>query len=66
MVNTDMNASSPESKYGGAITAREVRRVFQDVHGNGIVALESVDLHIYSGEFVSLAWPSGWHLQGPW
>jgi ABC-type nitrate/sulfonate/bicarbonate transport system ATPase subunit len=44
---------------GGVIKIRDVRRVFKDLSGNDIVALEKVSIDINPGEFVSLVGPSG-------
>lgn len=44
---------------GGVIKIRDVRRVFKDLAGSDIIALEKINIDINPGEFVSLVGPSG-------
>lgn len=44
---------------GGAITVKNINRVFQDSASNGVIALDEVNLAVKPGEFVSLVGPSG-------
>lgn len=44
---------------GGVIKIRDVRRIFKDLTGNDIVALEKINIDINPGEFISLVGPSG-------
>ncbi|MCX7745357.1 MAG: ABC transporter ATP-binding protein [Clostridia bacterium] len=59
MVGSHIGIGPKQVKSGGVITGADIRRVFHDPHGNEIVALNNVNLHICPGEFVSLVGPSG-------
>lgn len=59
MVGANTVINPMEKKIGGAITVKDIRRIFIDNHENEIVALSHVNLEIYPGEFVSLVGPSG-------
>lgn len=52
-------ANKMVNSNGGVIKIRDVRRVFKDLTGNDIIALEKVNIDINPGEFVSLVGPSG-------
>ncbi|MBP5178781.1 MAG: ABC transporter ATP-binding protein [Lachnospiraceae bacterium] len=46
-------------KKTGAISAKNVRKVFTDSNGEEVIALEKVDVDIKPGEFICLIGPSG-------
>ncbi|MCX7923546.1 MAG: ABC transporter ATP-binding protein [Clostridia bacterium] len=59
MVNPAPKPYSEADVNGGEINVQGINRIFKDTEGKDIVALESVDLKINPGEFISLVGPSG-------
>ena len=59
MVNSVAVVQSPVVKNDSQIKIRDIKRIFHDVSGNEIVALQKVDLDIKKGEFISLIGQSG-------
>ncbi len=59
MVGAETAAASRQDIASGAITVREIKKVFYDSDKKEITALNNVFLNIEPGEFVSLIGPSG-------
>ncbi len=59
MVNGETSAAVRPGNSSGAITVKDIRKVFYDSGNKEITALNNVFLNILPGEFISLVGPSG-------